>query len=277
MNKILKNTIGGLSLGAAVLLGQGCADIAQNEVVALKGWNGTVSFHHGPKWEYLGRGSETTHWNGERIIHVPLDNSTESSSHMTTRDGKALDLFIDMIYKLDSTDAALNNFYVTQDDAEYNFPKQADGVARSVVSQYDYAQIMNMNHPSLAKENKPPIYEGIQNALKHSSINSVYGIDTASWEVWPVNLSPLAANVQRDLEKQVNVMVNRFRGEAQLIERQAIHIKAQVDSSYSVFTRSLSNEQLDYLKTVQIQRTLGNYASSEKKDAVSIVLSVGGK
>ena len=135
---------------------------------------------------------------------------------------------------------------------------------------------MNIAHPSLAKEGKSSVYEAIQTELRRSSINNIYGVDKNSWEVWPVNTSPLAQNVQKDLEKQVNLMINQFRNQAQQIERQSIHVKGTVDQQYVEFTRGLTPEQLNYLKGVQVQRTFGNYAT-DKKEIIDVTIATGGK
>ena len=55
---------------------------------------------------------------------------------------------------------------------------------------------MNVNHPSLQTENKPNVYAAIAHALQGTQVNTQYGIDSTEWEVWPVNASLLAKNVE---------------------------------------------------------------------------------
>ncbi len=260
----------GLLVGAAALLGAGCTDVGENQLGVRKTPGGNVFFHEGPSFEYLGMGTTSLEWNGRRVIDLPLGGGSERTQSYETADGPMM-IDINIAYRLAQTNEDREKWFVKVQNVEYEFPKSVEGIVRSTVKSYTKREILN---EEAARENKKlPLPQQIALDLSNSTINGKYGVDAASYAVWPENFSPLQRAVQADLDRQRKVILREGRAEAQKFRKLATDERAKVDGAYAAFITNLKPAHQLYLRTLEVAETVEAVGKAKGQD-VDITLVV---
>lgn len=254
-----------LGLAGAVALGAvGCTSVGENEVAVKKNLAGEVTYHEGPIYEHIGWGTSTVEWDGRRVLELPLERSSEESKYYETKNGTYVDLKLFILYEIGKDSAQRTEWYVTKSEPLEQFAKAAEGVARSVVKNYVDDQILNMD--AAMKAGKLPFFLEIHKQIYESDIAETYGLNDSAFAVLPGNTSLLEQAVLKDLERQVKVYTREAESKAMEFELLATQRRAQADSAYGVFLKTIPPSAKDYLQTLDITKAVRGVGSEQEQD-----------
>ncbi len=258
-------------------------DIPENHVGVRKRVGGVVEFFDGPQWGMFFP-PVSAEWDGRRCIDLPLKEAGESADSEESQAYAVADgyLMIDMVvcYKLSKKPEDREKWWVKIQNAETEFPRSVEGVARSAANAYTRGEILNENHaratvPGVQKESaksaKPAFYQQVALDLRNSDINDRYGVDKDSYAVWPGNFSPLQKSVQADLDRQRQNIINEGHAEASKFREKRDAVRAGVDAEYAKFLNDLTPMQVRYLRTLDTTGAIGTVAKVKEQQVDVIV------
>jgi hypothetical protein len=232
-------------------------------VAVHKNPSGIVTYVDGPKWQYLGWGSNDVAWDGRQIVDLPLGVGTEESHLYKSADGLiSIDLIVN--YQRGKTKESRDKWFIEKADPQAQFEKSVEGIARSSVIKYTNAEILNED---LAKKNgKLPLAQQLHIDLYQSPLSEEFGIDKNSYAVWPGNMSLPTRVVQSDLDRQKKKVLREGQVAAQSHLQKAAEERAKVDGSYSEFLSNLTPEVQEYLRNYELTNAIRATARADGQD-----------
>jgi hypothetical protein len=262
-----------LGCGVASLLAAGalfgmttCAlrtTVPDQYVAVHKDPSGVVTYHDGPKWKFLGLGSNQVAWDGRQIVDLPLGGGSEESQFYKSADGLiSIDIIVN--YKRGQSKEQRDKWFVEKADPVAQFEKSVEGIARSTIIKYTSAEILNEN---IAVQNgKLPFTKQLHLDLYGAQISDEFGIDKTSYAVWPGNISLPARVVGSDLERQRKKVLREGHVVAQENLKKAAAERAHVDSEYAKFLSNLDPAVQEYLRNYELTNAVRATARAEGQD-----------